>query len=230
LNSIHQKSGNDLAIELRGFGPVGILAILVIGFSGSIVLPNMLVLPVGAILTLIWVHFSRTPWREIGYTKPKSWILTILFGLVIGVILKLFSKSIILPILHADPANHHYQFLVGNTAILPTAIISMLTVGFAEETVFRGFLFERLGKLIGNRPASKGLIIVITSVLFAMGHLYDQGVWGAEQAAITGIVYGIIYSITRNIWMAMIAHAIFDLVSLAIIYWDVETKVAHWFF
>jgi membrane protease YdiL (CAAX protease family) len=38
------------------------------------------------------------------------------------------------------------------------------------------------------------------------------------------------YSITGEIWMPMIAHAAFDLAALSIIYFDIETKVAHLFF
>ena len=35
------------------------------------------------------------------------------------------------------------------------------------------------------------------------------------------------FAITGRIWMLMIAHAAFDLTALAIIYWDVESRVAH---
>ena len=43
------------AAELRGFGPIGILAILVI-LAG-----NFLFSPLSAILVLAWVGLSRTP-------------------------------------------------------------------------------------------------------------------------------------------------------------------------
>jgi len=33
--------------------------------------------------------------------------------------------------------------------------------------------------------------------------------------------------VTGRIWGLMFAHAAFDLTALAIIYWDVESKVAH---
>ena len=50
---------------------------------------------------------------------------------------------------------------------------------------------------------------------------------GAEQATIAGLVYGTIMAVTGRIWMLMVAHAAFDLTALAMIYWDLETKVAH---
>ncbi len=44
------------------------------------------------------------------------------------------------------------------------------------------------------------------------------------------LVFGTIFAVTGRIWMLMIAHAAFDLTALWIIYWDLETKVAHFFF
>ncbi|MEO6454226.1 MAG: type II CAAX endopeptidase family protein [Ginsengibacter sp.] len=229
MSSIHQTSDHSLAAKLRGFGPIGIFAILVIIFSGNIVLPGMILLPVGAIFALLWTRFSHTPWRQIGYIRPKSWSLTAVIGLMVGTVLKFFMKAIILPLL-GDPINHTYHFLAGNTAILPTAVLAMLVTGFAEETVFRGYLFERFGKLFGTGLRATLLILFLTSTLFALGHLYDQGTNGMVQAAITGLVFGSIYSITRNLWLAMIAHAAFDLTVLTIIYLNLESKVAHLLF
>src|SRR5204862_2012974 len=54
--------GDDaFAAELRGFGPAGIAALLVIVLSGNLVLPGLVTLPVGGILALIWARWSHTP-------------------------------------------------------------------------------------------------------------------------------------------------------------------------
>ena len=50
------------------------------------------------------------------------------------------------------------------------------------------------------------------------------------QAVITGAVFGTIFMFTGRLFPLMVAHASFDLAALAIIYWDVEAKVAHAFF
>src|SRR5882724_3578053 len=85
---------DDLVAErLRGFGPLGILAILVI------LVGNGLFVPLSAILVLVWVHWSHTPWREIGYVRPRSWIATVLVGVVFGVAFKFLMKSIVMPLL-----------------------------------------------------------------------------------------------------------------------------------
>jgi len=229
VNSVKQTHG-DFATQLREFGAVGVAAIVLIMVTGNIVFPNMVAIPVGAVLVLIWARLSHTPWREIGYARPRNWLVTIVGGILFGVAFKLLMKAIVMPLLGADPINHAYHFLAGNKSILPAAIIAMLVAGFGEETVFRGFLFERLEKLFGAGRASKIFVVLFTSLLFALSHYFSQGWTGVQQAAMTGLVFGTIFATTKNIWMVMIAHACFDLAALSIIYKNVESQIAHWIF
>lgn len=211
-----------LADRLRGFGPFGILAIVVI------VLGNALFLPLSAILVLLWARWSRTTWREIGYVRPGNWAGTVTGGIVLGIALKFLMKAIVMPMLGADPINHAYHYLAGNRAALPGAVYAMVVgAGFGEETVFRAFLFERLGRLLGSGLRAKTAIVLITSVLFGLAHYSGQGLAGVEQATITGLVFGTIFAATGRIWIPMIAHAAFDLTALWMIYSNLETTVAR---
>jgi membrane protease YdiL (CAAX protease family) len=213
------------AAELRGFGPIGILAILII-LAG-----NFLFSPLSAILVLAWVRLSRTPWREIGFVQPRSWVRTVVVGTVFGVALKFLLKVIVMPLLGAPPINSAYHYLAGNRAALPGVIAAMIFVaGFGEETVFRGYMFERLRKLFGSGPGAMTLIVVLTSALFAAEHYSVQGLAGSEQAAITGLVFGSVFAFTGRIWMIMFAHAAYDLAAVAMIYWNLESTVAHLIF
>lgn len=230
VNPAPQTSEDNFAIQLRGFGIVGIAAILLIVFTGNIIFPNMLAVPLGAVLVLVWAWRSHTPWRDIGYARPKNWVATVLIGIMFGISFKLLMKAIVMPLLGADPINHAYHFLSGNRAFLPLAIWAMLVAGFGEETVFRGFMFERLRKLWGDGRTSKVFIVIFTSALFGLSHYDTQGWVGVEQATITGLVFGTIFAATKSIWTIMIAHACFDLTALALIYRNLETIVAHWIF
>ena len=128
----------------------------------------------------------------------------------------------------ADPVNQAYHFLVGNQAAVPGILYTMIIgAGFGEETVFRGYMFERLGKLFSTSAGSRVFIVLLTATLFGLAHYSTQGVTGAEQAVITGLVFGTIFAVTRQLWMLMCAHAAYDLTAVAIIYWNVESKVAH---
>ena len=216
---------DELAKRLRGFGPLGILSILVI-LSG-----NFLFAPLSAIFVLLWTQLSHTPWREIGYVRPRSWMRTIAVGILFGIAFKFLMKSIVMPLLGAPPVNQAYHWVAGNTAALPFMVYLMIVVaGFGEETLFRGWMFERLGKLFGSSIWAKLAIVLITAAIFAALHYPDQRIAGAEQAAITGLILGTIFAITGRLIILMIVHAAFDLTALAMIYWDFETAVAHFFF
>jgi membrane protease YdiL (CAAX protease family) len=137
-------------------------------------------------------------------------------------------KIIVMPLLGADPINQAFHYLAGNRAALPGMLYAVIIgAGFGEETLFRGYLFERFGKLFGRSVASKMVIVLITSVWFGLAHYSLQGIAGTEQALITGLAFGTIFAITGRIWMLMVAHASFDLTAVAIIYWNLETRVAH---
>jgi apolipoprotein N-acyltransferase len=50
-----------------------------------------------------------------------------------------------------------------------------------------------------------------------------------KQAAIHGVLFGILFGVTGRIWILMNAHAVFDLTAFAIIYVHLETRFAHYF-
>lgn len=214
------------AAQLRGFGPLGILAILIVLLTGNISLGSVM-LPASAVLALAWRRLSRTPWREIGYVRPSSWILSAVVGVLFGIALKFVMKAIVMPLLGADPINHAFHYLTGNRAALPSAVWMMFVAGFGEETVFRGYLFERLGKLIGDGAAAKTSAVLLTAASFGAAHYLGQGLAGTEQGAIVGLVFGTIYAYTGRLFMLMCAHTAFDLTALTMIYWNLESRVAH---
>jgi len=223
-NSSSPPQQDVFVAKLRGFGPLGLLAIIVIA-AGQILAP------LSAVLVLAWTRLSRTPWREIGYVRPKNWIGSLAVGITFGIFFKLLMKAIVMPLLGASPINQAYHYLVGNLAALPAAVWTMIVVaGFGEETVFRGYLFERFGKLLGRSVAAQIVTVLLTAALFGSLHYFDQGLAGAQQATITGLVFGTVFAVTGRIWMLMCAHAAFDLTAVAIIYWNVESAVAHLIF
>lgn len=182
-------------------------------------------------LVLGWAWWSHTPCRAIGYLRPKSWIRSLTLGVALGCAFKILMKVIVMPLLGADPINQAYHYLAGNAAALPGMLFAVIVgAGFGEETVFRGYMFERLGKLFGTGPGAKILIVLLTAGLFGLAHYQDQGLAGVEQATIVGLVFGTIFAVTGRIWTLMCAHAAFDLTALAIIYWNLESDVAHFVF
>ena len=75
-------SDDHVATRLRSFGPVGLLAIVIV-LAGNFIVP-----PLSAVLVIVWARLSHTPWREIGYVRPKGWIHGLAIGIVFGTAFK----------------------------------------------------------------------------------------------------------------------------------------------
>jgi hypothetical protein len=207
--------------SLRGFGPLGLLAIVLV-LAGIALTP-----PIGAAVVLLWVWLSKTPWREIGYVKPRSWIGALAIGVALGIALKLLMKAVVLPLLHAPPVNATFHDIAGNPSQLAIFIAyALVGAGWGEETVFRGWLFERLGKLLGATAPARVLIVAVGAVMFGAAH-WQQGLPGMEQGAIIGLIFGALYMLTGRLVTLMIAHAAFDVFAAVIIYFNAETRIAH---
>lgn len=216
---------DDVAVRLRGSGILGLLSILIV------VAGNFIFAPLSAVFALIWARLSRTPWRDLGFVRPKSWLQTIAAGILLGAALKLVMKSIVMPLFGAPPVNGAFHFLAHNRAEIPWMLYTVVIVaGIGEEILFRAWAFERFGKLLGNAPWAKAIAVLTTSAAFGYAHYGFQGMPGVQNATVVALVFGTIFAITGRIYLLMIAHIAFDLVAYAIIYWEYETAVARFFF
>ena len=60
-------------------------------------------------------------------------------------------KAVVMPLLGAPAINPAFHYLAGSRAALPGAVYAVIVMaGFREETIFRGYMFERFGKLFGS--------------------------------------------------------------------------------
>ena len=84
--AVDAEPGRRLGARLRGFGPVGIVSMILIVLAGNII---------GAALTLVWAWLSRTPWRELGFVRSRNWARDIALGVTAGILLKLLMKLLI---------------------------------------------------------------------------------------------------------------------------------------
>ena len=133
-----------------------------------------------------------------------------------------------MPLLGAPAVNQAFQFLAGNRALLPAAIWMMLVAGFAEETIWRGFLFERLGRAVRSGAPAKGGDRASDLGAVRPGPLPGAGTCRARsRRRSSGCCSATIYAASGRLFMLMVAHAAFDLTALAIIYWRLETAIAE---
>lgn len=87
-----------------------------------------------------------------------------------------------------------------------------LTAGLCEEILYRGFLIWYLQNWMGVIPA-----LLVSSVAFGLAHAY-QGIDNIPRTAFIGLWLGGIFLLTGSLWLAMVAHFVFDVISGRIIY------------
>lgn len=85
--------------------------------------------------------------------------------------------------------------------------VAFLLVGFSEEFLFRGYAQYTLARGVGFWPAA-----VCLSLVFGAAHLRNpgEGIVGALNVAITGLVFALALRRTGNLWLAVGWHAAFD--------------------
>jgi len=86
-----------------------------------------------------------------------------------------------------------------------------LSAGFTEETLFRGYAIERMTEL----TRSRWLGALIPVFVFGAVHAPFWGIGHAVVAGATGLWLTLIYLRTRNLWTAIIAHALLDGIAFA---------------
>ncbi len=185
----------------------------------------------GGILFFIWRALTKLPFKIFGLFKPKKWYVIFLYGIPLGILLKLFFKAIVMPLIGAQPQNITFQYLQGDLkAAIILALFVIISAGLCEEIIFRGFLFNRLKLFLGKSTKAKYIIVLISSLIFGLPHLY-QGLHGAIHATIVGIILGALYfKNNENLWLLVVTHAVYDLFSIFLIYNDLESEVATFFF
>jgi membrane protease YdiL (CAAX protease family) len=108
--------------------------------------------------------------------------------------------------------NHLPEFLAfnGPGEILLVCIL-IIVVAIAEETIFRGYLMLRFSRLTGSLSAS----VIISSVLFSLGHGYE-GLATMVTICISGMIVALIYVWRKSLVAPMVIHLLIDLYPLVL--------------
>lgn len=91
---------------------------------------------------------------------------------------------------------------------IPFLLILITLQPIGEEIFFRGFLFDKMTKIGGSN-----LAIISTAFLFGIAHLSPGNIYPAFMTMVVGILLGILIVKTKNLYSAIIAHILFNLVS-----------------
>ncbi len=102
-------------------------------------------------------------------------------------------------------------------AILIVFTLTNFFVGLVEETAFRGVILNVMLEKWGNDKKGQTKALVISSVFFGMMHLVNLTIEPifsvlsqVVYAAAMGLLLGVIYLKTRNMWAVIIIHMMTD--------------------
>ena len=164
------------------------------------------VLLIGMLSALLWKHDVSL--EALGLSTNLSWrwlldlaiCLTVIIGPDIWTVRKierLSQRGAILP----APQGLAADALRGRKA---GAVFFAVTIVGAiwEELFFRGTIFAVAAQL----PGGIILGIVVGSLLFGAHHLRN-GLSGMRTSMVFGVVFALLFYITRNLWAVMAAHA-----------------------
>jgi uncharacterized protein len=97
----------------------------------------------------------------------------------------------------------------------PLWIFVAVAGGGVSEELARAFVLTRFDRSFGR--AGLATALVVDTVVFGLGHLY-QGVTGAIQSGITGLLFALIFLKRRRVADSMVVHALFDVFGVALAY------------
>lgn len=174
------------------------------------------------LLGWISLRLRGVGWPSVGFKRPASWRRTISLGIAIGVAYQFFTSYVTEPLvtLLTKKETDLSQFapLRGNVFFLLFFLLLVWTLAaFGEELNYRGYLMNRVAELAGGGRWAWLVSLIVVSVLFGVGHLY-QGIAGIVVNTLAGLLYGTLYLCGRNLWLSIIVHGVYDTVGLLLIF------------
>ncbi|HLA53341.1 MAG TPA: type II CAAX endopeptidase family protein [Flavitalea sp.] len=170
--------------------------------AGSFISSIHLWFLVSAILALVFVYFFRVFIDRRSFVSLGFRVAMIYPDILIGVLIAaavVCAGAVIIFLFRGFEWTSVY--LEGWD--LATAFGSILLVSFSEELVYRGYVLRNLLKSF-----NKWLALIISSVLFTMVHLTNPGIplIGIINIFLGGLVMGIAFIYSRNLWMPVGFH------------------------
>jgi hypothetical protein len=178
---------------------------------------------IGAVIIIILFLFSRgDSLGAIGFFKPDSWFTTIFSGLILGIVIQLFSVILIEPFSEKITGTKHDHSVIesvrGNWKVFVLwLLVIWIFVAVIEEGVFRGYMMTEINNILGGGTPSFFLSVLISSIVFGLSHGY-QNRSGMISTGIIGSILGLIFILSEfNLWLAIFTHGFIDTIGIGLI-------------
>jgi len=185
------------------------------------------------VLVCLYVLARGESLASIGLVPPKRWLVLIGRGLLVFVAILAFEIGVtpfLDPIIaHATGTSAklgetYFASVRGNLGLFLNLVsFGVFFGGLGEEILHRGFIMTRIAQLLGESRGAWIATVVLQAIPFALGHAY-QGPVGMFGVFVIAILYAIGASAWgRNLWPAIVAHALFDTFG----FWALYSGIAH---
>ena len=168
------------------------------------------ILGVAFALLMVWLRKSNL--RDLGLSRPSSWLRTVLRAVTAVIIILIVQGLLVQPLLRhvfAQPPNFSRFHDMNSYQLLGWIAAGWALGGFAEE-IIRAYLIYRIVELLGHSRAGWICAVLGSSLFYALNHDY-QGFAGAIGVIVSCIGLGSLYLISkRNLWSNIICHGLND--------------------
>lgn len=147
--------------------------------------------------------FEELPFRALGWWPHRGWLRNVALGSLIGAASLLLAAGIT-----AATRGIRFSFnpspvtTIGKTAVV--ALLVFVIAGAAEEALFRGYPLQTF-----TRAKLAWVGVLVTSVPFAVAHLYNPNVsrgFTFVNTVFAGIWLAVAYLRTRSLWFPLGLH------------------------
>lgn len=161
-----------------------------------------------AALVAVVMLLERRKLASIGL-RPLHWS-TIPLGLLAGLVI-VSASGFLAKAAGAGSDTHFVAFL--QSLPFATRLLLVVTAGIFEETLFRGYAFERLASLFNSKWAAAA----VTVAVFTLAHLPAVGLAHLLPVFIVSVFVTLLYLWRRDLVVNVIAHATIDGVGLLLV-------------
>ena len=169
----------------------------------------------------LWLR--RKSWKDLGFRSAKGGWLLVISGSVLAISGIYLSGKIFSPLLHRLTGEVPTQapelaLLRGNLPYYLFLLAGIwLLAAIGEELVYRGYVLNRLIDIAGPSPAGWGIGLLVSSLLFGLGHGTNLPV--IVSGFLLGLVEGGLYLASRrNLWLPIVFHGFWDSTYLTLFY------------
>jgi len=164
---------------------------------------------ISGILLVVVVHWEQNSISSVGFRQP-AWLDWALIPLVaIAMLLaEQFIGHPLLETLHTEINTSAITFF--QELPLYHKIILVVTAGFTEEIMYRGYTIERIEALTNSTT----LAVIISTIAFIGVHLPVFGLGNAIQQTIVTLILALVYAWRRNLVALIGAHIILDAIGV----------------